>query len=186
MSLLEICLIGAGLAMDAFGVSIYKGLVMKDHEAGKKFLLALLFGLFQFLMPILGWIIGGQFASYIDSYAPWVIFLILLYLGINTIRSAGKEEEDQEGDTTSWWEMIMLAIATSIDAMAVGLAFAFMDLDVVYASVWIGLVTFAIALMGIYLGRFMGTFVEKRAEMLGGLVLIFLGIKFLLSGLGLL
>lgn len=94
MSLLEICLIGAGLAMDAFGVSIYKGLVMKDHEAGKKFLLALLFGLFQFLMPILGWIIGGQFASYIDSYAPWVIFLILLYLGINTIRSAGKEEED--------------------------------------------------------------------------------------------
>lgn len=80
----------------------------------------------------------------------------------------------------------MLAIATSIDAMAVGLAFAFMDLDVVYASVWIGLVTFAIALMGIYLGRFMGTFVEKRAEMLGGLVLIFLGIKFLLSGLGLL
>lgn len=91
MSLLEICLIGAGLAMDAFGVSVYKGLIMKEGE-----------GLFQFFMPILGWLIGGQFASYVESYAPWVIFVVLVWLGINTIRGAGKADEDAENQSTSW------------------------------------------------------------------------------------
>lgn len=183
MSLLEICLIGVGLAMDAFGVSVYKGLVMKEGEGLKKFLLPLLFGLFQFFMPILGWLIGGQFASYVEDYAPWVIFVVLVWLGVNTIRGAGKEDEEAEKQSTSWGEMLILALATSIDAMAVGLAFAFMNLDVVYAASWIGIVTFIIALVGMYLGRFMGSFVEKRAEMIGGFILIVLGSKFLITGL---
>ena len=109
--------------------------------------------------------------------------MVLVWLGINTIRGAGKEDKEAEKQSTSWGEMLILALATSIDAMALGLAFAFMNLDVVYAASWVGIVTFIIALVGMYLGRFMGSFVEKRAEMIGGFILIVLGIKFLLAGL---
>lgn len=183
MTFFEICLIAIGLAMDAFGVSVYKGLVMKTHEGVKKIILPLLFGLFQFFMPLVGWFIGARLSSYVEAYAPWIICLVLVWLGINTIRGAGDEEEGGTS-ATSWWEMLVLAVATSIDAMAIGLTFAFMKVDVIYASVWIGIITFIIALIGMYLGRFMGSFIEKRAEMLGGVVLILLGVKFLLVGLG--
>ncbi|MCF0154274.1 MAG: manganese efflux pump [Veillonella sp.] len=186
MSILEICLIAVGLAMDAFGVAVYKGLVMKANEGFKKFMMPVLFGFFQFLMPVIGWLVGSQFASYIEQYDHWVIFVVLVWLGINTIRGANEEDEEEAESSTTWGEMLMLAVATSIDAMAVGIAFAFMSIDVVSASAWIGVITFFIALAGMYLGRFMGSFMEKRAEMIGGAVLILLGIKILLEGLGVL
>lgn len=150
MSVFEIILISIGLAMDAFGVSIGKGLTMPVGENGRKVTLAFLFGLFQFLMPVIGWLIGRQFIDVISE----------------------------------WDQMIMLSVATSLDAMAVGLTFAFLPINVWEASTMIGVITFGISLIGVYLGKFMGQFVGKYADILGGGVLILIGTKILLQHLG--
>lgn len=150
MSVFEIILISIGLAMDAFGVSIGKGLTMPVGENGRKVTLAFLFGLFQFLMPVIGWLIGRQFIDVISE----------------------------------WDQMIMLSVATSLDAMAVGLTFAFLPINVWEASTMIGVITFGTSLIGVYLGKFMGQFVGKYADILGGGVLILIGTKILLQHLG--
>ena len=150
MSVFEIILISIGLAMDAFGVSIGKGLTMPVGENGRKVTLAFLFGIFQFLMPVIGWLIGRQFIDVISE----------------------------------WDQMIMLSVATSLDAMAVGLTFAFLPINVWEASTMIGVITFGISLIGVYLGKFMGQFVGKYADILGGGVLILIGTKILLQHLG--
>ena len=150
MSVFEIILISIGLAMDAFGVSIGKGLTMPVGENGRKVTLAFLFGLFQFLMPVIGWLIGRQFIDVISE----------------------------------WDQMIMLSVATSLDAMAVGLTFAFLPINVWEASTMIGVITFGISLIGVYLGKFMGQFVGKYADILGGGVLILIDTKILLQHLG--
>ena len=185
MSVFEIILISIGLAMDAFGVSIGKGLSMPVGENGRKVTLAFLFGLFQFLMPIIGWLIGRQFIDVISEWDHWIIFGLLGYLGIAMIRE-GLSDDDEEDDDKKFlgaWEMMMLSVATSLDAMAVGLTFAFMPINVWEASTMIGVITFGISLIGIYLGKFMGQFVGKYADILGGGVLILIGTKILLQHL---
>ena len=186
MSVFEIILISVGLAMDAFGVSIGKGLSMPVGENGRKVTLAFLFGLFQLLMPVMGWLIGRQFIDVISEWDPWIIFVLLGYLGIAMIREGLSDETDEDDDKQflGAWEMMMLSVATSLDAMAVGLTFAFMPINVWEASTMIGIITFGISLVGVYLGKFMGQFVGKYADILGGGVLILIGTKILLQHLG--
>ena len=186
MSVFEIILISIGFAMDAFGVSIGKGLSMSVGENRRKVTLAFLFGLFQFLMPIIGWLIGRQFIDVISEWDHWIIFGLLGYLGIAMIREGLSDETDEDDDKQflGAWEMMMLSVATSLDAMAVGLTFAFMPINVWKASTMIGVITFGISLIGIYLGKFMGQFVGKYADILGGGVLILIGTKILLQHLG--
>ena len=175
MSIFEIVLISIGLAMDAFGVSIGKGLTMPVGENGRKVTLAFLFGLFQFLMPLIGWLIGRQFIDVISDWDHWIIFGLLGYLGIAMIRE-GLSDDDEEDDDKQFlgvWEMVMLSVATSLDAMAVW-----------EASTMIGIITFGISLIGVYLGKFMGQFVGKYADIVGGGVLILIGTKILLQHLG--
>ena len=186
MSVFEIILISIGLAMDAFGVSIGKGLSMPVGENRRKVTLAFLFGLFQFFMPIIGWLIGRQFIDVISEWDHWIIFGLLGYLGIAMIREGLSDETDEDDDKQflGAWEMMMLSVATSLDAMAVGLTFAFMPINVWEASAMIGVITFGISLIGIYLGKFMGQFVGKYADILGGGVLILIGTKILLQHIG--
>lgn len=186
VSVFEIILISIGFAMDAFGVSIGKGLSMPVGENRRKVTLAFLFGLFQFLMPIIGWLIGRQFIDVISEWDHWIIFGLLGYLGIAMIREGLSDETDEDDDKQflGAWEMMMLSVATSLDAMAVGLTFAFMPINVWKASTMIGVITFGISLIGIYLGKFMGQFVGKYADILGGGVLILIGTKILLQHLG--
>ena len=140
MSVFEIILISIGLAMDAFGVSIGKGLSMPVGENGRKVTLAFLFGLFQFLMPVMGWLIGRQFIDVISEWDHWIIFGLLGYLGIAMIREGLSDETDEDDDKRflGAWEMIVLSVATSLDAMAVGLTFAFLPINVWEASTMIG------------------------------------------------
>ena len=186
VSVFEIILISIGLAKDAFGVSIGKGLSMPVGENGRKVTLAFLFGLFQFLMPVMGWLIGRQFIDVISEWDHWIIFGLLGYLGIAMIREGLSDETDEDDDKRflGVWEMMMLSVATSLDAMAVGLTFAFMPINVWEASTMIGVITFGISLIGIYLGKFMGQFVGRYADILGGGVLILIGTKILLQHLG--
>ena len=186
MSVFEIILISIGLAMDAFGVSIGKGLSMPVGENGRKVTLAFLFGLFQFLMAVMGWLIGRQFIDIISEWDHWIIFGLLGYLGIAMIREGLSDETDEDDDKQflGAWEMMMLSVATSLDAMAVGLTFAFMPINVWEASTMIGIITFGISLVGVYLGKFMGQFVGKYADILGGGVLILIGTKIPLQHLG--
>ncbi len=187
MSFLEIILLSIGLAMDAFGVAVGKGLTLTDKEGYKKIFLPFLFGLFQFLMPIVGWFIGSQFATIIANFSHWIIFALLLYLGVSMIRQSDDEctcITEDEPKTLVFWEMIMLAVATSLDALAVGLTFAFLSVNVWEASIVIGITTFIISLVGIYLGKWLGCYIGKYAEMAGGIVLIIIGVKILLQHLG--
>ena len=186
MSVFEIILISIGLAMDAFGVSIGKGLTMPVGENGRKVTLAFLFGLFQFLMPVIGWLIGRQFIDVISEWDHWIIFGLLGYLGVAMIREGLSDDDDEDDDKQflGAWEMFMLSVATILDAMAVGLTFAFLPINVWEASTMIGVITFGISLIGIYLGKFMGQFVGKYADILGGGVLILIGTKILLQHLG--
>lgn len=185
VSVFEIILISIGLAMDAFGVSIGKGLSMPVGENGRKVTLAFLFGLFQFLMPVMGWLIGRQFIDVISEWEHWIIFGLLGYLGVAMIREGlSDDDEDDDKQFLGVWEMMMLSVATSLDAMAVGLTFAFMPINVWEASTMIGVITFGISLIGVYLGKFMGQFVGKYADILGGGVLILIGTKILLQHLG--
>lgn len=186
MSIIEIILISIGLAMDAFGVSIGKGLTMQNGSNGKKIALAALFGVFQFVMPIIGWAIGRQFIDIIAEFDHWIIFVLLGYLGISMIRESYNDESDEEVENNNlgFGKMMLLSVATSLDAMAVGLTFAFMDINVWFASGMIGIITFLISLIGIYMGRFMGQFVGRYAELIGGAVLILIGTKILMQHLG--
>lgn len=185
VSIFEIVLISIGLAMDAFGVSIGKGLTMPVGENSRKVTLAFLFGLFQFLMPLIGWLIGRQFIDVISDWDHWIIFGLLGYLGIAMIREGlSDDEEDDDKQFLGVWEMVMLSVATSLDAMAVGLTFAFLPINVWEASTMIGIITFGISLIGVYLGKFMGQFVGKYADIVGGGVLILIGTKILLQHLG--
>ena len=199
MDWLEIFLIGVGLAMDAFAVSITKGLAMKRLRVGDMLLIALFFGGFQCLMPLIGWALGNTFISFIDAYDHWVAFILLALIGgknlVEAIRmeqgdgadAAAQEATSVAGDVrvVSIPELFMLAIATSIDALAVGVTFAMMPgVNVPAASALIGIVTFAICCGGVLIGRTFGTRYKRKAAIAGGLILIAIGLRILFDGLG--
>ena len=189
MGLIELFLVGIGLSMDAFAVAICQGLATRRINWHHAFVTALFFGGFQALMPTLGWLLGSQFADVIQSVDHWVAFVLLVLIGGNMVReSLGGEEdaEDVSGGTLDLRRLTVLAVATSIDALAVGITFAFLDVQIAPAASLIGMMTFTITLIGVAVGNFFGTRYKRRAELTGGAILILLGLKILLEHLGVL
>lgn len=191
MTLLEIFLIGIGLSMDAFAVAICKGLAM-PNKVDKKgaLLIALYFGVFQAVMPALSWLLGSQFARYVTRLAPWIAFILLAWIGGNMIRESLSKEEKEEEETgsVSHKELLVLAVATSIDALAVGVTFSMLELAVSIAVAvgLIGCTTFVISLAGVYVGNVFGAKYKSKAEFVGGAILILIGVKILLEHFGVL
>ena len=191
MTLLEIFLIGIGLSMDAFAVAICKGLAMPDKVDRKGALrIALYFGVFQAVMPALGWLLGSQFARYVTQMAPWIAFVLLAWIGGSMIRESLSKEEKEEAEmgAVSHKELLMLAVATSIDALAVGVTFSMLELAVSIgaAVALIGCTTFVISLGGVYVGNVFGARYKGKAEFVGGAILILIGVKILLEHFGVL
>ena len=192
MGLIELILIAVGLSMDAFAVSICKGLNMRQMNYRHAGIIALFFGGFQALMPFIGWLLGKQFEAYITRLDHWVAFVLLALIGANMIREALGEEEDTahpeecRQSALQLKELFLLAIATSIDALAVGITFAFLQVRIIPAVSLIGLTTFVISFIGVGIGHRFGSRFEKRAEITGGVILILIGLKILLEHLGIL
>lgn len=189
MGLLELFLIAVGLSMDAFAVAVCKGLSMRKMNYGQAAVIALFFGGFQALMPLIGWILGKQFERYITSVDHWIAFVLLGIIGGNMIREAlGKDEEEGAActDHLNLRELLMMAIATSIDALAVGITFAFLQVSIGPAVSFIGCITFVLAFAGVCIGKAFGAKYKSRAELLGGIILILIGLKILLEHLGIL
>ena len=184
MGALEILLISIGLAMDAFAVSICKGLSMKTMSWKKALIVGLYFGIFQALMPVLGFFLGTTFESLVTQIDHWIAFALLSFIGINMLREAFGNNEENQDDSVDFKTMAILAIATSIDALAVGITFAFLKVNMLLAGLMIGIVTFAICVIGVKIGNKFGDKYERKAETVGGLILIFMGIKILLEHLG--
>lgn len=185
----ELLLMGIGLAMDAFAVSVCKGLAMEKVNKKQAVVIGLFFGGFQALMPLIGWALGIQFEEYIMDIDHWVAFALLGFIGGKMmLESVKPEEESAEVDKTDEppdiKELFVLAIATSIDALAVGITFAFLKYPIVEAITIIGVVTFFIAIGGVYVGNFFGNKYKNKAEFAGGLILVLLGLRILLSHLG--
>lgn len=187
MGTLEIFIIAVGLSMDAFAVAICQGLGMKKLNKRYGFTIAFCFGMFQAFMPLIGWLLGNQFEHYIVAFDHYVAFILLSLIGINMIKGACVEEDELESfDCINYKEILIMAIATSIDALAVGIMFAFIQVSIIKASTIIGVVAFCLSLVGVFLGNFFGAQFQKKAEVAGGFILILMGIKILLEHLGVL
>lgn len=184
---IELLLMGVGLAMDAFAVAICKGLAMRKVNKKQAVVIGLFFGGFQALMPFIGWLLGSQFESYITSIDHWIAFILLGFIGGKMIVEALKPEETVEikemDAPLDLKEMLLLAVATSIDALAVGITFAFLDYPIVEAISIIGITTFCISVGGVYVGNFFGNKYKNKAEFAGGLILVIIGLRILFSHL---
>lgn len=185
MSFLEILLIGIGLSMDAFSVSVCKGLTTKKFSWKMAVTCGLWFGFFQALMPVLGYYLGVQFEQFITSVDHWIAFGLLFLIGANMIREAvwGKDDHEHNG-AIDFKTMLLLAIATSIDALAVGISFACIQVKIWSSVLIIGLTTFVFSVLGVKIGNVFGSKFEKGAEIIGGAILILIGLKILLEHLG--
>jgi len=186
MKLLEIILIAIGLSMDAFAVSITLGLSVEKPRAKEILTPGVYFGFFQALMPIIGYFAGTYFAAKIQEFDHWVAFILLGIIGGNMIReSLSKEEEEEANDENSFkfFKMLGLAIATSIDALAVGVTFAFFQTNIFKAAIIIGSITCVISMAGVKIGNIFGTRFKSKAEFIGGAVLVLLGIKIVIEHL---
>ena len=182
MGIIELFILAVGLSMDAFAVSICKGLSVGRLRPKHCAVAGLYFGGFQALMPLLGWLLGRQFEGLIKSVDHWIAFVLLVLIGANIIReSFGKEEE--LNDSFSFKVMLPLAVATSIDALAVGVTFAFLDVNVPWAVSLIGVTTFLLSAAGVKIGNLFGTRFKSKAEFAGGVILILLGVKILIEHL---
>ena len=191
MSFIELFLIGVGLSMDAFAAAICQGLFMTRIKWGHALTVGLYFGGFQALMPFIGWMLGSQFADRIQQYDHWIAFILLVLIGGNMIREAlsGDEEDAAQAETDlrlDHKKLFLMAIATSIDALAIGVTFAFLETAILPACGIIGTTTFCISVAGVAVGCWFGARYKKRAEITGGAILVLLGIKILLEHLGIL
>ena len=191
MGFIELFLIGVGLSMDAFAVSICKGLGMKRLNMKQALVIGLFFGGFQAIMPFLGWALGTQLADFITPIDHWIAFILLAIIGgkmlLDAIRGGDEEDAGEPKDTSlDFKELLMLAIATSIDALAVGVTFAFLGVNIVWAMVIIGVTTLVLSVIGVAVGHAFGARYEKGATIVGGVVLILIGCNILLEHLGVL
>lgn len=185
MDILTVVLIAIGLAMDAFAVSICKGLAMGRARLKPMLIIGFWFGFFQFLMPVIGFYVGRAFYDYIEEYDHWIAFLLLLFIGGNMLREALSDEEEEEIDDSIGFKiMLLLAIATSIDALAVGISMAMSGDSILVPAVIIGVITMGISMGGVKIGSTIGDRFGNKAEILGGVILILIGIKVLMEGLG--
>lgn len=175
-------ILSVALAMDAFAVSICKGLSLKKIEINHMLLAGIWFGGFQALMPVLGYFCGSKFADKVDKFDHWIAFLILALIGASMIKES-RDDEEEANSNMDVKTMFFLAVATSIDALTVGITFAFLDVNIVLAVVMIGVITFVISSAGVKIGSIFGDKYKSKAEMVGGVVLIMIGVKTLLTGL---
>lgn len=182
MDYISTFLLAVGLAMDAFSVSITRGLTLKC-DIKHALLIAVFFGGFQALMPVVGWISGMQLQSIVSTLAPWIAFILLLAIGLKMIYESLSAEEDDGNLIFSYKELILLSIATSIDAFAVGVTFAFLNISILLPIIIIGIVTFILSFAGVYIGKNIGHFFENKIEIFGGLILIGIGFKILLENI---
>ena len=185
MTFIELLLIAIGLSMDAFSVSICKGLTTKKFSWRMALVCGLWFGFFQALMPIVGYFLGAQFQEMIEAYDHWIAFGLLFLIGANMIREAVWGKEESQDGSLGFKTMLLLAIATSIDALAVGVSFACIRVKLWSSVIVIGLTTFAFSVLGVKIGNVFGSKYEKSAGIIGGIILILIGLKILLEHLGL-
>ncbi|MDD1774033.1 MAG: manganese efflux pump MntP family protein [Methanobacterium sp.] len=181
MDFISIIFLAIALAMDAFSVSITMGLNLK-FNIKHALIIALFFGGFQAFMPVLGWLSGIQLQYLISTFAPWIAFILLVLIGVKMIYEALSADEDV-CNVFSFRELLILSIATSIDAFAVGVTFAFLNTSILIPIIIIGLVTFAFSFIGVYIGKNIGHLFENKIEIIGGLILIIIGFKILLENL---
>lgn len=190
MGFVELFLIGVGLSMDAFAVSICKGLNMKKINYKHALIIGGFFGGFQALMPLLGWALGSRFEQYIESVDHWIAFILLAFIGgkmvYESIKGGDDDEESSHQDKLDIKELFMLAVATSIDALAVGVTFAFLEVSILPSITLIGITTFVISVGGVVIGNRFGSKYKNKAEIAGGMILILIGLKILLEGVGIL
>jgi len=201
MDILSIVLIAVGLSMDAFAVSVTNGIIIKELKAGHALKIGLYFGAFQALMPLIGWMAGFQFKDYITNIDHWIAFGLLAIIGGKMIKEA--YDCDEEAETTEdmcevavsnqgtvcenplrMGRLLVLAVATSIDALAVGISFAFLKVSIIWSSLLIGLITLVICFIGVFVGNKFGGLLKKKAEIVGGIILICIGLKILLEHTG--
>lgn len=185
MNLLELFILAIGLSMDAFAVAISKGLSMKKMSFKNAIIIGVYFGIFQAGMPLIGYFLGTRFEDKITAFDHWVAFFLLGFIGINMIREALSPDDEEDGENISlgFKTMSVLAIATSIDALAVGVTFAFFKVNIISAVSFIGIITFTLSVLGVKIGNVFGSKYKSKAELMGGLILIGMGIKILLSHL---
>lgn len=186
MDLLSLFIIAVGLSMDAFAVAVCKGLAMQKAPLKKAAVVGLWFGGFQGLMPALGYILGIQFESYITNIDHWIAFILLSIIGANMIKESLSKDEEPASDSLAVKEMVLLALATSIDALVVGVTFAFLQVQILPAVSFIGIITFILSTIGVKIGNIFGSRYKSKAELAGGLILILMGIKILTEHLGIL
>lgn len=183
MGMIELFLLGVGLSMDAFAVSICKGLGVKEVKSKHMLCCGLWFGGFQALMPLIGYLLGSAFESYITKIDHWIAFVLLVFIGVNMIREALSDEEEQTSASFSFKTMLFMAIATSIDALAVGITFAFLGVNIGMALTLIGCTTFVFSAAGVKIGNVFGKKYQAKAEIVGGVILIAIGCKILMEHL---
>lgn len=184
MGIVELFVLAVGLSMDAFAVAVCKGLAMRETKPKSMVVVGLWFGGFQALMPLIGYGVGVQFSEAIQAVDHWLAFLLLAAIGGNMIKEALSKEEEPGDASLAPKAMVLLALATSIDALAVGVGFAFLNVNIVPAVAFIGVVTFLLSAAGVKAGSIFGSKYKSRAELLGGCILILLGGKILLEHLG--
>ena len=186
MSLTELFIIAVGLSMDAFAVAVCKGMAMPRMSWKGALIVGLYFGGFQAAMPLLGYFLGSKFSMAIRAYDHWVAFLLLVLIGAGMVKESFEKDESCANASLDVRGMVLLAVATSIDALAVGVTFAFLNVDIVPAVSFIGAVTFTLSMVGVKVGNAFGCKYKSRAELAGGAILILMGLKILLEHLGLL
>ena len=199
MGIAELFFIAVGLSMDAFAVAVGKGLGMRRLDMRHAVVIALFFGGFQALMPVIGWLLGSAFAQYVEAVDHWIAFVLLVLIGANMIREAFHEEDEEGGDAEGAQgpagaaesnrarldirELLLMAVATSIDALAVGVTLSFLHVNIVFAALFIGVITFALSLGGVVAGNRVGSRWRKPSSIAGGVILIVIGAKILLESL---
>lgn len=186
MGIAEIFLIGIGLSMDAFAVAVCRGLKMQKFNIKHTAVIALFFGGFQALMPLIGWFLGKQFEKYITAVDHWIAFALLAFIGGKMIYDSFKKDDDDQGekDVFNLKEIFVMAVATSIDALAVGITFAFLSVNIWSSISIIGVTTFVLSAIGVLIGHKFGAKYKNKAELAGGVILVLIGLKILLEHLG--
>ena len=179
MGIFSILLTGFALSMDAFAVSVTKGMTLKKINLSIATKIAFLFGLFQAVMPLIGWLFGMNFELYIRSIDHWIAVFLLSFLGIKMIVEAIKDDDNDNSTYLDNKELIILSIATSIDALAVGVTFAFLNIDIIPICVSIGVITFLVCFIGVLIGKKIGSVFKNYAQIIGGIILILIGLNIL-------
>ena len=184
MTILELFILAVGLSMDAFAVAVCKGLAIGRIKWRHALIVGLWFGGFQALMPLVGYVLGSSFAAYIAAVDHWIAMILLTLIGANMIRESRDRDPEHVNPSLGFKTMLVMAVATSIDALAVGVTFAFLEVQVLPAVSFIGVVTFLLSALGVKIGSIFGTKYKSKAELAGGVILILLGLKILLEHLG--